>query len=301
MIDREEAIASLASDDTDARLRAARFFAKHATASDRRRLQAALRRETVPWTKRALERAVQRAGQSSEHSASAGAMDSGDLSRRQVVELRTAAVNEVAGTIIHELAPLVGSLGMAAPKDIENYGSSRTAVLLTSLGRLVQGIRNLKTAASPPQYEECDLEAVCREICLVHAEHAQFLFAGKGPFWVEMDPSLFDLALSNVVRNAIEAIPEAVAADRVITLNWGRAGKEIWMSVLDNGPGFENDPNAMVELGKTTKAGSHIGFGLGTAKQAMLMMDGDLYPANGADGGAMLELRWFIDDENPVR
>ncbi len=85
-----------------------------------------------------------------------------------------------------------------------------------------------------------------------------------------------------------------------MTLNWGRAGQEVWVSVLDSGPGFDGAPDSMIGLGKTTKD-EHIGFGLGTAKQAMQAMEGDVYPANASEGGARVVLRWFGSHENTVR
>ena len=128
-----------------------------------------------------------------------------------------------------------------------------------------------------------------------------FRFAGPSPFLAEIDPGLFKLALSNVVRNAVEAL-EATAADgeATIALNWGRAGHEIWVAVIDSGPGFDGDPSSLVDLGKSTKD-EHIGFGLATAKQAMQAMEGDVYPSNAAQGGARVELRWFGNHENPIR
>jgi signal transduction histidine kinase len=116
----------------------------------------------------------------------------------------------------------------------------------------------------------------------------------------EIDPGLFKLALTNILRNAVEALPPAGERDRSITLNWGAAGHEIWVAVLDSGPGFERDPASFVDFGKSTKS-EHIGFGLATAKQAMQAMEGDIYPSNASGGGARVELRWFGNHEDLVR
>lgn len=144
-----------------------------------------------------------------------------------------------------------------------------------------------------------DLAREVKETCSVHDSFEEkFHFAGPDPFLVEIDAELLQLALANVVRNAVEAI-SALPEDTecVITINWGRAGHEIWISVLDSGLGFDGDPNSMVEFGKSTKDG-HIGFGLATAKQAMQSLDGDIFPDNASSGGARVELRWLEGDAN---
>src|SRR5438045_3903646 len=106
---REEALANLSSADSDLRLTAARFFAMNASGMDRRRLRAALRKESVPWIKRALERSLQRAGRLTE-TMDASSVVYADPPPRLIAELRANAIDEVAGTIIHELSTIVASL-----------------------------------------------------------------------------------------------------------------------------------------------------------------------------------------------
>jgi signal transduction histidine kinase len=296
---REEALAALTSLEADERLKAARFFAMNAVGSDRRKLRAALRKETVPWIRRALERSLSRAGPVVEAPPPLGSYP--DPPSRILAELRAAAIDEVASTIIHELATLVGRLRIRAPSEVDDYPASDTRTLVDSLASLLAGIRNLKTAAGKPDYAETDLALECRETCAIFAEAADALrFAGPSPFLAEIDLGLFKLALTNLVRNAIEATSAAMEGDAVITLNWGRAGHEVWVAVIDNGPGFDHDPSSLVDFGQTTKE-EHIGFGLATAKQAMQAMEGDVYPSNAAEGGARVELRWFGEHENTIR
>ena len=296
---REEALAALTSREADERLKAARFFAMNAVGGDRRKLRAALNKETVPWIKRALERSLSRAGPISDAVSRLGFY--ADPPVRVLAELRAAAIDEVASTIIHELATLVGRLRIRAPMEVNDYPGSDTRTLVDSLASLLAGIRNLKTAVAQPDYAETDLATECRETCAIFAEAADaFRFAGPSPFLAEIDPGLFKLALTNVVRNAVEALGATAEGEAVITLNWGRAGHEVWVAAIDNGPGFDRDPSLLVDFGKSTKE-EHIGFGLATAKQAMQAMEGDVYPSNAAEGGARVELRWFGTHENPVR
>lgn len=298
---RDEALANLSSTDTDSRLKAARFFALKATGSDRRRLRVALKKETVPWIIRALERAIQRVDTTQSLPERFGVVYA-DPPQRVVAELRARAIDDVAGTIIHELSTIVASLKLVAPRDINNYSGSRIETLVNSLASLLVGIRNLKAAASKANYRECDLSQECRDACGIFVEHSHlFRYAGQAPFLIEIDPDLLKLALANIIKNAVEAVVANPGHhDGHVTLNWGKAGRECWVSVLDSGIGFEKDPSLMIDFGKSTKK-DHIGFGLATAKQAMQTMEGDIYPANAADGGARVVLRWFISDENSVR
>lgn len=300
---RDEALTGIVSTDAEFRLRSARFFALNAHGGDRRRLRAALKKETVPWIKRALERALQRAGSTAVDEPAASLVYA-DPPPQLIAELRAKAIDEVAGTIIHELSTLVASLKLAAPRDVERYQGSRTETLVNSLASLVTGIRNLKAAASRATFVQCDLAKECRDACALYPDRADwFRFAGKAPFLVEIDPDLLKLALTNIIRNAVEAVSALPAdVDQVITLNWGRAGHEHWLAVLDTGMGFELEPSALIDFGQSTKnKEEHIGFGLATAKQAMQAMEGDVYPGNATDGGARVELRWFDNDENSIR
>jgi signal transduction histidine kinase len=300
-MERAEALDSLSSPEADIRLRGARFFALHASAGDRKMLQYALGKETVPWIRKALERSLERAGPANAPRTEATSTVYADPPPRMMAEVRAKVIEEVAGTILHELSTIVASLKLSAPRDVgEAYGGSRTETLIDTLSSLLVGIRNLKTAASRATYAECDLSDECRKACEIFADSGDiFRFAGQAPYLVEIDPDLLKLALTNIVRNAVEAVaslPEGV--ERIITLNWGQAGREYWIAVIDSGVGFEREPASMVGFGKSTKG--HIGFGLATAKQAMQAMEGDIYPANAAQGGARVELRWFENDEHSV-
>lgn len=296
----DEALAALTSSDADERLKAARYFALNAIGGDRRKLRAAFNRETVPWIKRALERSLNRVGPPAELASRPGQI--ADPPARVLAEYRAAAIDEVASTIIHELATIVARLRIKAPQEVAGYATSSTRTLVDSLASLLGGIRNLKTAVAKPDYIESDLATACRETCAVFEEASDmFRFAGPSPFLAEIDPGLFALALANVVRNAVEVLSVVSAeSEPTITLNWGRAGHEVWVAVIDSGPGFDRDPSSLIDFGKSTKE-EHIGFGLATAKQAMQAMEGDIYPSNAAEGGARVELRWFGTHENPVR
>lgn len=302
-MERLEAEVGLLEPDARIRLRAARFFGREARSSDRARLRKALKVENVPWIKRALEQGLEKVGSSPISTTDQKPAE--DPSRQMLGEMRAQAIEEIAGTILHELSTPVGGLRLVTRREMAEgipYEGSRTEARIETLAKLLAGIRSLKSAAAIPTYGETNLAEIAREVCATFDCYpGPFRFAGPAPFIVELDTDLFRLALINVVRNALEAVealPEGV--DQIVTLNWNRAGEEVWLSVLDTGLGFETNPSSMMAIGQSSKLG-HIGFGLATAKQAMQRLEGNVYAENSADGGALITLRWFGEHEDTFR
>lgn len=303
MIDRTEAERALASTAADVRLAGARFYSRSATPADISLLKKCLAVETVPWIRRALERAVDRASKGvteplDEGTAPPAENERHDASERLVRDLRAEAVEEVAGTILHEFAPIIGALRLRARDEIAGYESSQTKKLLDQLLALIEAVRNLKRAAAVPRYTEFDLaDLVDASIHLVSdTTDIGIRVAGQRPFLVHADREAMQIALLNGLRNAIEAVSESsVEQPARIVINWGRGGVENWLVVLDSGAGFIGDPAAALKLGVTNKR-DHIGYGLATAQYAMRSMEGDVLLSNNPDGGACFELRW--DEEH---
>lgn len=305
-MDRSEAEASLASTAADVRLASARYFSREATPADIPLLQRCLAVETVPWIKRALTRAVERA---SKGVISADVVkprepingDVAETSERLVRDLRAEAVEEVAGTILHEFAPIVGALRVRAREEVADYESSQTKNLLDQLLTLIDAVRNLKRAAAVPNYTEFDLaDLIDFSISLVSdmTSGISIRLAGQRPFLVFADRAAMHIALVNGLRNAIEAVDVSSKSDAAsIVINWGRGGVENWLVILDSGVGFRGDPDSALKLGVTNKR-DHIGYGLATAQYAMRSMAGEVLLSNHPDGGARFELRW---DEGHAR
>ena len=309
MMDRAEAERALASTAAEVRLAGARFFSRGAAPADIPFLKKCLAVEPVPWIRRALDRAVDRASKGTTESLDAAASaptesEHQDTSERLVRDLRAEAVEEVAGTILHEFAPIIGALRLRAREEIAGYESSQTRKLLDQLLALIEAVRNLKRAAAVPHYAEFDLaDLVDASIQLASdtTTNISIRIAGQRPFLVYADREAMQLALLNGLRNAIEAVSEgSVEQPPRIVINWGRGGVENWLVVLDSGAGFVGDPAAALKLGATNKR-DHIGYGLATAQYAMRSMEGDVLLSNNPDGGARFELRWDEDDARTVR
>ena len=89
---------------------------------------------------------------------------------------------------------------------------------------------------------------------------------------------------------------EAVATTQGLDLSpvivtWGETDVDIWVSVLDHGPGIAGPVESVLGIGKSTKVG-HNGFGLPIAKAAIEALGGTLILESSTGGGAKYELRW---------
>lgn len=315
MMNRQEAIDNLSSESRDVRLNAARFFALNAQPAEISFLTTSLAGETVPWIKRALERALDRA----KHVASGVPIQTVqspnvEPSAQLVRDLRAEAVEEVAGTILHEFSPIIGSIKLSAEREFNDYRGSNTERLIEQLSSLLKAVRTLKQAAATPNYITFDLACLIDEVVEMQAElinqvmkkhegesPINFRTAGARPFLVEADRGQLHIALTNGLRNAIEAVAEWTRVQPPeIVINWGRAGVENWLVILDTGKGFTGNPENALKLGNSNKR-DHIGYGLATAQFAMRSIEGDVFVSNNPQGGAQFELRWYKDYANFIR
>ncbi|ERY65141.1 hypothetical protein Q055_04432 [Pseudomonas aeruginosa BL01] len=303
---REEAIASLSSDSVDQRLEAARYFSNAAEVTDASLLSRAIAKESARWVKRALERAIDRiqVGPPKQGVAPIDMPVIENDSERIVKDLRAQAVDEVSRTILHEFAPLIGSLRLVAEVEIDSYETSRTKHCVERLNGLLEAVGNLKKAASTPSYSEFDLSelvAECVAVLNISSEEIVLRIAGIKPYMVQADRDSLGLAIDNGIRNAVEAVREFSKLDPAeILINWGPAGSENWLAILDCGAGFSGNPDEAFKLGVSNK-GEHFGYGLTIAQLSMRSMEGDVFVSNKAEGGARFELRWYRDYADTIR
>lgn len=305
MITREEATTSLASDSVDKRLEAARYFSKAAEPSDSALLSRALAKESARWVKRALERALDRIQigpkrNTTKEVESVVEADEGQLLR----DLRAQAVDEVSRTILHEFSPLIGSLRLVAEMEVTQYEGSRTKHCVERLNGLLEAVGKLKKAASTPSYSEFDLSeliAECIAVLNIPDDKIIIRVAGIKPYMVQADRYSLGLAIDNGIRNAVEAVQEfSKVIPAEILINWGPAGSENWLAILDCGPGFTGNLDEAFKLGVSNKD-EHFGYGLTTAQLSMRSMEGDVYISNKFEGGARFELRWYKDYASTIR
>jgi signal transduction histidine kinase len=220
-----------------------------------------------------------------------------DVEERQFADVHAQAIEETTATLVHELEPILGLEWLHATKEIADYPKSQTKRQLDRFESLLRAIDTLSRAASVPKIEEFDLAAVLRRV--MSAEQRDLVeieVAGPEPMLVWGDVSLVELAVTNGVRNAVEA-SSGVGIDsprKRVVVNWGETDKEYWIVVLDRGTGLPVNAVRMFDIGATTKQG-HLGMGLALARRAVISLGGKLTVVEREDGGVRFECRWPKD------
>jgi signal transduction histidine kinase len=283
----------LRSQNPTERLEAARYFADHAGKDHEAELRKALSGETVLWIRTALKRAISRISPADPEADLVSPATQEDLPQAFVAQLRTEAIETTAGQLIHEIEPILGTLRLAAEREVPNFEQSDTRQNLDRFDDLIAALSRLRRAAAAPKIEEFALDALVETAVgevpipdglIVHRR-------GPHPFVVEGDASLIKLCLSNGLRNAIEAtVATGDLAARPITITWNGTDVDNWIAIVDNGIGFKGNLKRAFDIGTTTKAG-HFGMGLAIADQAMSSLSGtlNLVPS---DRGIRFEMRW---------
>jgi nitrogen fixation/metabolism regulation signal transduction histidine kinase len=156
-------------------------------------------------------------------------------------------------------------------------------------------IEKLKNAAGVPRPQEFDLAALLQEFVETEVADAQPWISpiGPKPFTLKGDPALIRMAVSNGIRNAVEAVMATGAepAAHAVVINWGATEVDYWVSVLDRGAGIAGPVESAFEIGRSTKQ-NHSGFGLAIARQAINTLTGTVRLEPAREGGAVYTARW---------
>lgn len=290
---REEALEQLSSDSTHERLKAARFLARNSDPKDVQRLRKALQSETVSYVRTSLNLAIKRVETSASRTAAVHAEEfeiSGDVR----TQIKNEITEQLTGQILHEIASPVGLLATSAAREIPEFKTSKTKVYIENLQRVFEAIEQLKGAAAVPKPREFDLASLIAEIAetVVGDRSIEISLHGSKPFIITSDQALLSFALSNGIRNSVEAVA-ALGSDEpyLIIINWGETDIDYWVAVIDRGVGIVGPVESAFGIGKTTKRG-HSGFGLAIARQAIETLGGSCTLQPAAEGGAHFEIRW---------
>ena len=290
---REEALEQLSSDSAHERLKAARFLAQNSESADVQRLREALQVETVSYVRTSLNLAIKRVEKSPSRTLAfpAEELEIPDDIRTQI---KTKITEEVSGQILHEIASPVGLLATSAKREIPDFESSKTKGYIENLQQVFEAIEQLKGASAVPRPHEFDLASLIADIVetVVGDQPVDTSLHGTKPFIISSDQALLSFALSNGIRNAVEAVVASHSNEpHPIIITWGETDIDYWVAVIDRGLGIVGPIESAFGIGKTTKRG-HSGFGLAIARQAIETLGGSCTLQPAAEGGAHFEIRW---------
>ncbi|MBB4154050.1 two-component system nitrogen regulation sensor histidine kinase NtrY [Sphingomonas jinjuensis] len=197
---------------------------------------------------------------------------------QQVLDQRRAAWSDVARRIAHEIKNPLTPIQLAAERLQRRYGGKvdegdpTFARLTDTIVRQVGDLRRMVDEFSDfarmpkPVFREELLVDIGRQAMFLHeVAHPTIRFVLEhdepGPSLV-CDRRQIGQALTNIVKNAVEAIEARDAGDRVIRMTIGEDGPRSYVAVADTGVGLPADRDRIVEPYMTTRA---RGTGLGLA------------------------------------
>ena len=159
------------------RLQGARNLIKYARADDVPRIQKAIREETVPWVRNALQDALFQLIPSST------SVDEKRLETEKISEVAKRDISlrngdEIISTVLHEILPKLGFIRNAASKEITNFNTSETKVKIDFLENMLDLLAEFRKVSKTPKIIEFDLAELMDEII---AEHADQLIHTVGP------------------------------------------------------------------------------------------------------------------------
>ncbi|MGK0273058.1 MAG: signal transduction histidine kinase [Cocleimonas sp.] len=293
----EQALKMLGSDTINDRFKAANYFIKHKNLAYKTVLIERQKIERVRHIKMALNRAISNIDVIDTKVFDDNLQDVNTTTDEALKKyLKAQAIHEFSGTIIHELSKRIGLLEGNLKNEFPNLEESKTNKSFANLKIVFNGIKDLQRSVEPTKATEFDLPQAILDIVQEEegADGIQFNFEGEKPCLIRSNISILHLALSNGIRNSIEAIKQIPDFSDLnnIVICWGKSDHDIWISIIDNGIGFHGDEKKAFEIGNTNKDG-HIGFGLGILEQCMETLGGHVELTSVASGGAKLVLRWM--------
>ncbi|MEL6444336.1 MAG: ATP-binding protein [Bacteroidota bacterium] len=245
-------------------------------------------------------------------------------SRRQLAaQERELAWREMARQVAHEiknpLTPMklsVQHLRRAYQPGDERFTDARFEGLLDrTSGTLIEQIDALSRIASEfasfarlprRRIERVDLNAVVREAAAAIRDEAAGLARAEirlalhgAPLWVEADREELRRVYINLLKNALQAMPEERPDDAPpdhITV-WTERRRRAWSAVTDTGLGIPEDVQPRIFTPNFSTKNSGMGLGLAIVKKAIEDLGGTIRFETEAEAGTTFFLDLPLSDE----
>jgi two-component system nitrogen regulation sensor histidine kinase NtrY len=226
---------------------------------------------------------------------------------QQLSDQRRAAWSDVARRIAHEIKNPLTPIQLAAERLQRRFGNmvgegSETFQRLTStivrqvgdLRRMVDEFSSFARMPKPTFRNENLTEIVKQAVFLQEVANPEIRLTTTVPddaIHLVCDRRLLAQALTNVLKNAVEAIQQGGALDNgQIDVHLVDQLDQVTISVHDNGVGLPDDRAAIVEPYVTMREGG-TGLGLAIVRKIVEEHGGSIEFADGAEGGSIVHLR----------
>ena len=205
-----------------------------------------------------------------------------------------------AAAVAHEINQPLSSILLQSKMALQEESNDRDAlrVIAAEAQRVVVTIDKMKTLLRNVQTDQraIDLAEVAQSALLYNkgllAKHRiKLRTAGLDhPCRITGDDAQLQLTITNLIRNAAEAIAEAKPEKREIALDLTATGDAVELVLGDSGPGWPADGPAEAPLSTTKKAGT--GIGLYVVRTAMENHRGEIVFGRSPLGGAEVRLKF---------
>tara|TARA_R110002049_G_scaffold297185_1_gene485996 strand:- start:1806 stop:2693 length:888 start_codon:yes stop_codon:yes gene_type:complete len=204
--------------------------------------------------------------------------------------VKSEAVSESIGQMIHELDPIIGSIRVFAEKEITNFSQSRTKYELEKLNEVLETFEDWRKVEQSPVFREVNVfDEISKEVDRISPKSKvdiQIDFP-KSLVYV-LSPALLRIIISNALRNAVESSNQTTAREKhPIIVRGSSTDNSIWFSIIDDGLGLQNKTEELLKSRHTTKPGNR-GLGLAIIEKAVNSMGGQWKLSNSKPYGAEL-------------
>jgi two-component system nitrogen regulation sensor histidine kinase NtrY len=229
----------------------------------------------------------------------------------QLTDQRRAAWSDIARRIAHEIKNPLTPIQLAAERLQRRFGNEitsdketferLTATVVRQVGDLRRMVDEFSNFARMPKpvFREEDVHEIARNALFLHeVAHPAISFSlepPKGEFRMVCDRRQLAQALTNVVKNAVEAIEtrrnrgeHSLAGDRV-ELKLHEDGSHLVLDLLDTGIGLPEERERLTEPYMTTRVRG-TGLGLAIVKKIVEEHMGEIAFLDRAGGGTHVRI-----------
>jgi len=234
----------------------------------------------------------------------------------QLSDQRRAAWSDIARRIAHEIKNPLTPIQLAAERLQRRFGEEissdkdtferLTATIVRQVGDLRRMVDEFSNFARMPKpvFRDEDVHEIARQALFLHeVAHPAITFSldpQQGEFRMVGDRRQLAQALTNVVKNAVEAIEgrrnrgeHSIAGDRV-DLKLHEDGGHLVIDVLDTGIGLPEDRERLTEPYMTTRVRG-TGLGLAIVKKIVEEHFGEIAFLDRAGGGTHVRISFDTD------
>lgn len=204
--------------------------------------------------------------------------------------VKSEAISDSIGQMIHELDPIIGSLRVFAEKEISNFRQSKTKCEIDKLIEVVETFEDWRKVEQSPVFREVKVfEVISKEVDRISPKsNVDIQIEVSRDLVYILSPALLGIIISNALRNAVESSNQATIRNKLpIAIRCSSTDNSIWFSVIDDGLGLQSKTEVLLKSQHTTKPGNS-GLGLAIIDKAVRSMGGNWDLVNSKPHGAAL-------------